>query len=67
MLAAEQLGIQPRQCVVFEDAVSGIEAAKRAGMYCVGVGNPDLLQNADIVVPSLEAMSLARLDSLTTT
>lgn len=67
LLAAKQLGVKPRQCVVFEDAVSGVEAAKRAGMYCVGIGSPEILQAADIVVPSLQAMSLARLNSLTTT
>jgi beta-phosphoglucomutase len=59
--------VEPQHCVVFEDAVAGVEAAKRAGMYCVGVGNPQILQDADIVVPSLQAMSPALLDSLTIT
>ncbi|NLL84651.1 MAG: HAD-IA family hydrolase [Lentisphaerae bacterium] len=37
LLAARQLGVLPAECVVFEDAVSGIEAARAAGMYAVGV------------------------------
>jgi len=35
LLAAEQLGIAPSNCIVFEDAPSGIEAARRAGMKCI--------------------------------
>lgn len=67
LLAAQQLGVEPKQCVVFEDAVAGVEAAKRAGMYCVGVGNPEIIQDADLVVPSLNAMSPTLLESLTIT
>ena len=37
LLAAERLGAQPADCVVFEDAPAGIEAARRAGMSCVVV------------------------------
>ncbi|MEO7256207.1 MAG: beta-phosphoglucomutase family hydrolase [Casimicrobium sp.] len=35
LLAAERLGSRPADCVVFEDAPAGIEAARRAGMSCV--------------------------------
>ena len=66
LLAAKQLEVDPKQCVVFEDAVAGVQAAKRAGMFCVGIGKADVLQTADIVVPSLQAMSLKILDDLTT-
>jgi beta-phosphoglucomutase len=37
LVAAEKLGVPPRRCVVFEDAVAGIEAAKAGGMKCVAV------------------------------
>ena len=34
---ATQLGVAPETCIVFEDAVAGVEAARRAGMRCVAV------------------------------
>ena len=37
LTAAERLGVPPGRCVVFEDAVAGVEAAKAGGMKCVGV------------------------------
>lgn len=37
LLAAERLGVDPKTCVVFEDAPAGIEAARRAGMKAVDV------------------------------
>ncbi|AEY65330.1 beta-phosphoglucomutase [Clostridium sp. BNL1100] len=48
--AAEQLGIDPSECFVFEDAQAGVEGAKRAGMRVVGIGQPELLHQAEIVV-----------------
>ena len=51
LLAAEELGQNPASCVVFEDAAAGIEAAKAAGMKCIGIGSPDVLGKADKVVP----------------
>ena len=39
LLAAEKLGKSPADCVVVEDAESGVEAAIRAGMMVVGVGS----------------------------
>ena len=35
-LAADKMGVKPRDCVVFEDSINGILAAKNAGMKCVG-------------------------------
>jgi beta-phosphoglucomutase len=42
--------------VVFEDAEAGIEAARRGRMGCVGVGNPTILKNADIVISGLDQL-----------
>jgi beta-phosphoglucomutase len=49
--AAEGLNTAPEDCVVFEDAIAGIEAAQRADMKCVGVGDPQILGKADKVIP----------------
>lgn len=55
---ANKLGINPEECVVFEDAENGVVAAKRAGMACIAV--PDSrwsfgdFSQADLVVDSLE-------------
>ena len=46
--AANLIGVVPQQCVVFEDAIAGIEAAN-ADMYAIGVGDPQTLKNADAV------------------
>lgn len=48
---AELLLTEPARCLVFEDAVAGVEAARRAGMKCIGIGSPDILKDADLVVP----------------
>lgn len=42
LLAAEQMGVAPGECVVFEDSVLGLEAAKRAGMASVLVRPPNV-------------------------
>jgi len=46
LLAAEQLGIKPQDCIVFEDAVAGIEAANRANMTSIGIGDSEILSEA---------------------
>jgi len=50
LLAASKLSIAPAQCVVFEDAEAGVEAALRAGMKCVGIGSHALLRKANLVL-----------------
>lgn len=56
--AAKMLGVSPAHCVVIEDAAAGVEAAKRAGMKCVGVGEPEVLHSADIVVGTVKEIDL---------
>ncbi len=46
LMAAAQLGVSPENCVVFEDALAGIEAANVAGMISIGIGEPDVLLEA---------------------
>jgi len=64
LLAAKNVGSTPDHCLVVEDAVAGIEAARRAGMKALGIGSPERLPNADIVVPNLSAISIDRLLTL---
>ena len=52
LLAASQMGIEPRECIVFEDAKKGVQAALSGGMYCVGIGSEDDLGKAHMVVPN---------------
>lgn len=58
MLAAQELGISTYNCVVFEDVKAGVEAAKRAGMRCIGVRTSPELSDADIIIPGFESIGL---------
>lgn len=58
---ANELGVKPSECVVFEDAKAGIEAAINAGMFSIGVGSPDVLNKANFVINSFEGMTLDKL------
>jgi len=60
-LAAKKVAVAPDHCLVVEDAVAGIEAARRAGMKSLGIGTPERLPNADIVIPDLSAISIDKL------
>lgn len=61
LLAAEELGVSPENCIVYEDAEAGIEAAHRAGMATIGVGKPVNLQAADMVITGLYQLVLLNL------
>ncbi|MBC8034685.1 MAG: HAD family phosphatase, partial [Chitinophagaceae bacterium] len=57
--AAERLGVAPPECLVFEDAVSGVRAAKNAGMQCIAITtthSADVLQEADLIINSFEEL-----------
>ncbi|HKL38389.1 MAG TPA: beta-phosphoglucomutase [Bacteroidales bacterium] len=62
--AAEEMGMPPEHCVVFEDARAGIEAAKNGGMRAIGVGSPSVLNQADMVISGISEMNLEKLKSL---
>ena len=53
LTAAAKLGLNPECCVVIEDSKAGIEAAKNAGMFSVGVGKWETLKEADLIVNNL--------------
>ena len=58
------MNLPPSCCVVFEDAQAGIEAAIAGGMKCVGVGKPELLGRADMVIPDLREITINQLRNL---
>ena len=62
--AAEELDIPPANCVVFEDAIAGIEAAKAGGIKAVGIGDSKTLKEADLVLKGLNEMSLDVLNKI---
>ena len=64
LLAAKGLNTDPENCIVFEDAEAGIEAALAAKMHCVGIGSPQILGKADLVISGFTGMSLDRLKAI---
>lgn len=63
LTAASRLDVAPRRCVVVEDAVAGVEAARRARMACIGIGPPDFAP-ADVVVEDLTRLAPDAFDRL---
>lgn len=67
MLTAQKLGVDPEECIVFEDAPSGIEAAVAAGMSCVGVARDERiksrLRSADMIIDDFSEITIDEVDS----
>ncbi|MGV0028375.1 beta-phosphoglucomutase [Phormidesmis priestleyi] len=61
LFAANEIGLQPFQCIVVEDAAAGIEAAIAAGMWAVGLGPIDRVGTAHVVLSSLDGIKWADL------
>jgi len=55
---AQQLGIDPSQAIVVEDAASGVEAALAGGFWAMGLGPQERVSAAHVVFPSLEGVHL---------
>lgn len=64
LLGAKELNIEPENCIVFEDAEAGIEAAKAATMRSIGIGDPKILWKADLVIPGFAVFNLNLLKSI---
>jgi len=67
LLAAQRLGVEPRNCIVIEDAVAGVTAAKRAGMHCLAITNThprQSLKEADLIIDTLKAVSINDIEGL---
>jgi len=63
-LGAEALKMHPCECVVFEDAQAGVEAALAGGMVVVGVGEEQTLSRANLVIPGFENVGIELFDKL---
>lgn len=61
---AELLNEEPANCIVFEDAVSGVQAGKAGGMKVIGIGSKEVLAEADLVVAGLHEVTLDTLNKL---
>ena len=69
LTAAKRLGLQPEECIVFEDAVSGVEAAKAAGMKVVTITTTlprERLEaaGADLIIDSFDEVNYEVLSNL---
>jgi len=64
LAAAARVGASPDQCIVVEDAVAGVEGARRAGMRSIGVSHNGKHLPADVVVQSLELLEADAFDEL---
>lgn len=56
LTAAARLNVASQFCIVVEDSPMGIEAARRAGMHCIGVSRNSRLAAADLAVTSLDQL-----------
>jgi len=63
LMGAEAIDLSPEECVVFEDSINGIKAANTGGFISIGVGNADILNEADFVIPSLDNVTIASLNN----
>jgi beta-phosphoglucomutase len=64
LMGAQALGVDATNCVVFEDALAGVEAGKNAGMFVVGVGAADVLTKADMVINTFEGLHTDKIKEL---
>lgn len=61
LMAAEKLGVAPENCIVFEDAPAGIEAALAAGMGVIALTTshkPEMLQRASRIIENLSGVEV---------
>lgn len=64
IIAAQNIGVDPKDCVVFEDSLAGVQAANIAGMVSIGIGDKRILHKADYVFNDFTEISLDFIKSL---
>ncbi len=62
--AADGLQVPPTECIVFEDSIAGIQAANAADMISIGIGEQNVLNEADYVFKDFTELSVEFLKSL---
>lgn len=58
LIAAKKLGMTPKDCIVIEDAQAGIEAANKAGMTSIGIGDQRILKDADYTLNDTQELTV---------
>lgn len=64
LLGAERTNSKPEESVVFEDAIAGIQAANNAGMLSIGIGEMEVLKEADFVFQNFTEIKYEFLEKL---
>jgi beta-phosphoglucomutase len=64
LTCAQALGVKPERCIGVEDAPAGVTAIKAAGMFALGIGEPQALTQADLVIPAVSALNQPLLTKL---
>jgi beta-phosphoglucomutase len=67
LLGAKALGVSPENCIVFEDSVAGIKAANIANMISIGIGNQEVLHEADYIFKDFTEIKEEFINQLVTT
>ncbi|MFD2543335.1 beta-phosphoglucomutase [Lacinutrix gracilariae] len=64
LIAAKALNIKPEDCIVFEDSVAGVQAANTANMISIGIGEKEVLHEADYVFSDFTEMENSFIEEL---
>jgi len=64
LIAAKSLNVNPEDCIVFEDSVAGVQAANTANMISIGIGEENVLHEADYVFSDFTEIDTAFIDKL---
>ena len=66
LIASEKLQMKPSDCIVFEDSVAGVQAAKRANMISIGIGEEEVLGEADHIFPDFTQIQIEFIKNIVT-
>ena len=60
----ELAGLNADEVISFEDAQAGVQSIKSAGQFAVGIGNKEVLKEADYIVPTTKELKLSEIESV---